>query len=147
MDLFRHKRTHMTYVVQPWEQAQHKLLLLTQVMGANYVKQDAFNPKHVMEESSSSTPIFFILFPGYSPSKEVELYANKVSPFNPPPSSQFYFPATHLPYKEVQQCAKQQQAHTSTGLESAHRDRTGQAMECPASPLSLRDLESPLGLI
>jgi dynein heavy chain len=40
--------------------------------------QDAFNPAQVVEESSSSTPIFFILFPGYSPSKEVEQYANKV---------------------------------------------------------------------
>ncbi len=26
----------------------------------------------------SGTPIFFILFPGYSPSKEIEAYANKV---------------------------------------------------------------------
>ncbi|KAJ9515913.1 hypothetical protein QJQ45_016901, partial [Haematococcus lacustris] len=48
------------------------------VMGSQYVNQDAFNPAHVVEESSSSTPFFFILFPGYSPSKEVELYANKM---------------------------------------------------------------------
>ncbi len=47
-------------------------------MGSHYVNQDAFNPAQVVEESSSSTPIFFILFPGYSPSKEVEQYANKV---------------------------------------------------------------------
>jgi dynein heavy chain len=26
----------------------------------------------------SATPIFFILFPGYSPSKEIEVYANKI---------------------------------------------------------------------
>lgn len=31
-----------------------------------------------MSESSSSTPIFFILFPGYSPSKEIEAYARSV---------------------------------------------------------------------
>ncbi len=31
----------------------------------------------MMDESSSATPIFFILFPGYSPSKEIEQYANK----------------------------------------------------------------------
>ncbi len=48
------------------------------VMGSHYVNQDAFNPAHVVEESTSSTPFFFILFPGYSPSKEVEQYANKV---------------------------------------------------------------------
>lgn len=48
------------------------------VMGSHYVNQDAFNPATVVEESSSSTPIFFILFPGYSPSKEVEQYANKM---------------------------------------------------------------------
>lgn len=31
-----------------------------------------------MQESSAATPIFFILFPGYSPSKEVEAYARLV---------------------------------------------------------------------
>lgn len=49
------------------------------VMGSPYVNQEAFSAAQVMSESSSSTPIFFILFPGYSPSKEIEVYANKVS--------------------------------------------------------------------
>ena len=31
-----------------------------------------------MTESSFQTPIFFILFPGYSPSKEVEAYGRQV---------------------------------------------------------------------
>jgi dynein heavy chain len=48
------------------------------VMGSQYVNQDAFSAATVMEESSCSTPIFFILFPGYSPSKEIEEYANKM---------------------------------------------------------------------
>eukprot|EP00877_Chromochloris_zofingiensis_P015255 jgi/Chrzof1/9984/Cz04g22250.t1 len=48
------------------------------VMGTPYVNQDAFNAEALMEESTSGTPIFFILFPGYSPSKEIEVYANKV---------------------------------------------------------------------
>eukprot|EP00878_Enallax_costatus_P012531 GHUV01013087.1.p1 GENE.GHUV01013087.1~~GHUV01013087.1.p1 ORF type:complete len:2750 (+),score=1040.15 GHUV01013087.1:633-8882(+) len=48
------------------------------IMGARYVNQDAFSPQAVVEESSSATPIFFILFPGYSPSKEIEQYARKV---------------------------------------------------------------------
>lgn len=48
------------------------------IMGSQYVNQDAFNAAVMMEESSSSTPIFFILFPGYSPSKEIEVYANKM---------------------------------------------------------------------
>jgi len=43
-------------------------------MGSQYINQDAFSAATVMEESSSSTPIFFILFPGYSPSKEIEIY-------------------------------------------------------------------------
>lgn len=47
------------------------------IMGSQYVNQDSFKAQAVMEESSCSTPIFFILFPGYSPSKEIELYANK----------------------------------------------------------------------
>ncbi|KAI8464229.1 MAG: flagellar alpha dynein [Monoraphidium minutum] len=48
------------------------------VMGPEFVKQDAFNPATVLAESSSATPIFFVLFPGYSPSKEVEAYARSV---------------------------------------------------------------------
>ncbi len=48
------------------------------IMGSQYVNQDAFDAATVMEESSSSTPIFFILFPGYSPSKDIEIYANKM---------------------------------------------------------------------
>mgnify|MGYP006297254895 CR=1 FL=1 len=56
-----------------------KTLTLSQIMGSNYVNQEAFNPKHIMDEATSSTPIFFILFPGYSPSKEIEQFANRVS--------------------------------------------------------------------
>ena len=48
-------------------------------MGSRYVNQDAFSPATVMGEASSSTPIFFILFPGYSPSKEIEAYARDVN--------------------------------------------------------------------
>lgn len=48
-------------------------------MGSRYVNQDAFSPGVVMSEASSSTPIFFILFPGYSPSKEIEAYAREVN--------------------------------------------------------------------
>ncbi|DBA86689.1 TPA: Dynein alpha chain, flagellar outer arm [Trebouxia sp. C0004] len=48
-------------------------------MGSRYVNQDAFSPAVVMGEASSSTPIFFILFPGYSPSKEIEAYAREVN--------------------------------------------------------------------
>ena len=48
-------------------------------MGSRYVNQDAFSPSVVMGEASSSTPIFFILFPGYSPSKEIEAYARDVN--------------------------------------------------------------------
>lgn len=43
------------------------------MMGPLYVNQDAFSPAALMEESSSAAPIFFILFPGYSPSKEIEV--------------------------------------------------------------------------
>ena len=48
-------------------------------MGSRYVNQDAFSPSVIMGEASSSTPIFFILFPGYSPSKEIEAYAREVN--------------------------------------------------------------------
>ncbi|KAK9817742.1 hypothetical protein WJX72_001478 [[Myrmecia] bisecta] len=44
-------------------------------MGSQFVNQDAFSPAVVMGEATSSTPIFFILFPGYSPSKEIEAFA------------------------------------------------------------------------
>jgi dynein heavy chain, axonemal len=47
------------------------------VMGAQYTNQPTFSCESMMPESSCQTPIFFVLFPGYSPSKEVEAYANK----------------------------------------------------------------------
>lgn len=47
-------------------------------MGSRYVNQDAFNAASMMTETTFSSPIFFILFPGYSPSKEIEAHANKV---------------------------------------------------------------------
>ena len=46
------------------------------VMGSEYVNQDAFDAETMMAETGPSTPIFFILFPGYSPSKEIETLAN-----------------------------------------------------------------------
>eukprot|EP00884_Botryococcus_braunii_P010094 jgi/Botrbrau1/19086/Bobra.0077s0003.2 len=45
------------------------------LMGSNYVNQDALDLGAVMSEATRGTPIFFILFPGYSPNKEVEVYA------------------------------------------------------------------------
>ena len=48
---------------------------VSKTMGESYVNQEAFNPEIVMRDSGPSTPIFFILFPGYSPSKEIEEYA------------------------------------------------------------------------
>jgi dynein heavy chain, axonemal len=48
------------------------------VMGTEYTNQPAFSCDSMMPESSGQTPIFFVLFPGYSPSKEVEVYANKM---------------------------------------------------------------------
>ena len=47
------------------------------MMGSAYVNQDAFSAASMMIESTCATPIFCILFPGYSPSKEIEVYANK----------------------------------------------------------------------
>ena len=46
-------------------------------MGERYTNQEAFNVAAMMEESSPQAPIFFVLFPGYSPSKEFEVYANQ----------------------------------------------------------------------
>ena len=37
--------------------------------------QEAFEAGKVMAEASRSTPLFFILFPGYSPSKDIEKFA------------------------------------------------------------------------
>ena len=47
-------------------------------MGAKYVNEDAFDAASMMKETTSSSPVFFILFPGYSPSKEIEQHANHV---------------------------------------------------------------------
>lgn len=47
------------------------------VMGSEYTNQPTFSFETMMPESSFQTPVFFILFPGYSPSKDLEIYANK----------------------------------------------------------------------
>ena len=41
-------------------------------LGNDYTNQPAFRAATVVEESAPSTPIFFILFPGYSPSRDIE---------------------------------------------------------------------------
>ena len=48
------------------------------IMGPDYVNQEAFDAAKMIEETGPSTPIFFILFPGYSPSKEIEALANSL---------------------------------------------------------------------
>lgn len=47
-------------------------------MGEKYVNEDAFDAAAMMKESTSGSPIFFVLFPGYSPSKEIEACALSV---------------------------------------------------------------------
>jgi dynein heavy chain len=49
--------------------------LCERVMGAAYVNQEPFSAKALLAESSHATPIFFVLFPGYSPSAQIEAYA------------------------------------------------------------------------
>ena len=41
-------------------------------LGPEYTSQDAFNAGTVVSQSGPSTPVFFVLFPGYSPSSEIE---------------------------------------------------------------------------
>lgn len=41
-------------------------------LGSRYVDQDAFDMRSVFNESSPSTPIFFVLFPGVDPTPDVE---------------------------------------------------------------------------
>eukprot|EP00899_Mesostigma_viride_P003607 jgi/Mesvir1/13247/Mv18980-RA.1 len=53
-------------------------MFVEEMMGKQYVEQDAFDAVAMMEESGPSTPIFFILFPGYSPSKDIEVMGAKV---------------------------------------------------------------------
>jgi dynein heavy chain len=45
------------------------------VMGAEYTRQEPFDVKALLCETTAAAPIFFTLFPGYSPSKEVEAAA------------------------------------------------------------------------
>jgi dynein heavy chain, axonemal len=47
------------------------------VMGSEYTNQPAFSFETMMPETSFQTPVFFILFPGYSPAKDLEVYANQ----------------------------------------------------------------------
>lgn len=48
-----------------------------EVMGEEYVEQPAFNMELTFKESSSTTPIFFVLFPGVDPTKDVERIGEK----------------------------------------------------------------------
>lgn len=50
-------------------------VFVEKIMGPAYVNQEAFNALTMFEESGPSTPMFFVLFPGYSPSKDVEQLA------------------------------------------------------------------------
>ena len=53
-------------------------LFVEKTMGSDYVNQEAFDARKMYEESGPSTPIFFVLFPGYSPSKDIEKLANEM---------------------------------------------------------------------
>jgi dynein heavy chain len=48
---------------------------LTESLGANYVNQPPFDMTTTYQESSASTPIFFVLFPGVDPTPWVEALA------------------------------------------------------------------------
>jgi dynein heavy chain len=45
-------------------------------LGPKYVDEDAFDMRAAYNESSPSTPIFFVLFPGVDPTKDVESLGN-----------------------------------------------------------------------
>ena len=46
-------------------------------MGKEYINQEPFDASKMMTETSQSTPVFFTLFSGYSPSKEIEAIADQ----------------------------------------------------------------------
>ena len=47
-------------------------------MGARYIDEEAFNMRDCFNESSPSTPIFFVLFPGVDPTPDVERLGNEL---------------------------------------------------------------------
>merc|ERR1711871_748727 len=47
-------------------------------MGAKYIDEEAFNMRGCFNESSPSTPIFFVLFPGVDPTPDVETLGNEL---------------------------------------------------------------------
>ena len=51
-------------------------IFVEKTMGATYTNQPPFRAEQMIEETGPSTPIFFVLFPGYSPSAEIEVLAN-----------------------------------------------------------------------
>ena len=50
-------------------------MFVEKTMGAAYTNQSPFRADEMIEETGPSTPIFFVLFPGYSPSAEIEQLA------------------------------------------------------------------------
>jgi dynein heavy chain, axonemal len=47
-------------------------------MGTNYIEQGLFDINEIYEESGPTTPIFFVLFPGVDPTKDVENLGKKM---------------------------------------------------------------------
>jgi dynein heavy chain len=47
-------------------------------MGGRYIDEEAFNMRDCFNESSPSTPIFFVLFPGVDPTPDVERLGNEL---------------------------------------------------------------------
>lgn len=47
-------------------------------MGESYVEQPPFNMEEVFRETNNKTPIFFVLFPGIDPTKDVEIIGTKL---------------------------------------------------------------------
>eukprot|EP01017_Pseudomicrothorax_dubius_P026129 TRINITY_DN2891_c0_g1_i1.p1 TRINITY_DN2891_c0_g1~~TRINITY_DN2891_c0_g1_i1.p1 ORF type:complete len:733 (+),score=221.94 TRINITY_DN2891_c0_g1_i1:69-2201(+) len=54
---------------------------VSEFMGERFVEQRPFNIEETYEESSSVTPIFFVLFPGVDPTPEVERIAGQNGKF------------------------------------------------------------------
>ena len=59
-------------VMRPDRVSSALRLFVSKYMGTKYIEQEPFSMEETFKETSSGTPIFFVLFPGVDPTKEVE---------------------------------------------------------------------------
>jgi dynein heavy chain len=72
------KKILVLRVVRPDRVTPAMSQFIKERLGTRYIDEEAFNMRSCFDESSPSTPIFFVLFPGVDPTPDVETLGNQL---------------------------------------------------------------------